>query len=212
MEHASHTNSATLSAVDAGDGLQSPILYCSTFALTERLLDTSRFSSSCTPAHQKINRSPPFSVQFLHARTLQHASDLSEKHMVPATFLLSHKGIMGLSMTIAVAGAKSSPHDSARAKQTQGLSGFEEATFLFFFLPAACLMCIRGHVRGVVNLKSLFPPTVLASGDSDLGTHLRVVETMSPSRIKTVQCSTARNSVRSAGAKAQRCRLTGELE
>jgi hypothetical protein len=33
---------------------------------------------------------------------------------------LSHKSIMGLSMTIAVAGVTSSPHDSARAKQTQG--------------------------------------------------------------------------------------------
>jgi hypothetical protein len=33
---------------------------------------------------------------------------------------LSHKSIMGLSMTIPVAGATSSPHDSARAKQTQG--------------------------------------------------------------------------------------------
>ena len=74
-------------------------------------------------------------------------------------------------MTIAVAGATSSPHDSARAKQTQGPSGFEEATFLFFFLHAACLMCMRGHVRGAVYSQVI--PTVLTGGHSDSGTLFR---------------------------------------
>ena len=118
---------------------------------------------------------------------------------------------MGLSMTIAVAGATSSPHDSARAKQTQGPSGFEEATFLFFFF-ACCMSDVHKRPRQRGCKAHVLIPTVLASAHSDSGTHFRPVETVSPSRIK--DCSTARNSVRSArsaGAKVQCCRLTGEL-
>jgi len=118
----------------------------------------------------------------------QHTSGFSEEHLVPATFRLSHKSIMRRSMTIAVAGATSSPHDSARAKQTQGPSGFEEATFLLFFLHAACLMCMRGHVRRAVYSQVI--PTILIGSHSDSGTLFRRAKTVSPSRVGTVSdCS-----------------------
>lgn len=52
---------------------------------------------------------------------------------------LSHKSRMGLLMTTVVAGAISSPREQSKHR------GFEEATFLCFFLHTARSMCTRGR-------------------------------------------------------------------